>query len=161
VANCSDIIFGSLPHTIVAHSGGFHVVDSLCVAKAHALRVSMTQIAFKDTAAIRTPSHCAKGTGGDTHPAPDTEIMVDPDAFQFFIAINGIFGACGQAGSIFALPATQRYIDADIFPFDNSNSGQGGVAHPKMPYRANHFAIAATRTFFRVNLKYFVIHYYP
>jgi len=121
----------------------------------------MAQIAFKDTAALRIPSHCAKGTGGNTHPAPDTEIMVDPDAFQFFIAINGIFGAYGQAGSIFTLPATQRNIDADIFPFGNPNSGQRRIAHPKMLYRANHFAIAAARTFLRINRQYFVIHYCP
>jgi hypothetical protein len=48
--------------------------------------------------------------------------MVNSDAFKGLISVNGIFGANFQTGGIFTLLAAHRYINADMFPFDNLDS---------------------------------------
>jgi hypothetical protein len=89
---------------------GFHIVDRFCVAEAHALRFSMTQIAFENTATFRIPTHGTKRTSRNTHFASDTQIMIDFDAVQFFVAVNGLFGADGHAGRIFTVLASHRNV---------------------------------------------------
>jgi hypothetical protein len=118
----------------------------------------MTQIAFEHTAAFRIPLRRSKGAGSDAHPAADAQLMVNPDAFQFFVSGYGVFGADRHAGRIFALLAAHGNINPDIFPFDNLNTGQRRIADPVVHNRTNEFAIAAARAFFRVNRQYFFIH---
>jgi hypothetical protein len=120
---CAGHIFGSLAHTIGAQPAGFKIIDRLGVAEANALRIAMTQVAFEYTAAFRIPLCRAEWAGSDAHLAADTELVVNPDAFQRFITVNGVFGANRHAGCIFTLLAGHGNINADIFPFDNLNAG--------------------------------------
>jgi hypothetical protein len=87
------------------------------------LRISVTQIAFENTAALRIPPHGSEGTGRNAHFAADADVMVDADAVQRFIAANCIFGTDCHAGSIFTLLATHGDINAYLFPFNNMNTG--------------------------------------
>jgi hypothetical protein len=159
MSGCSGNICGSLPQPIGAQPVGFQIVDCLGVAEAHALRIAMTQIAFEHTAAFRIPLCRAKGAGSDAHPAADAQLVVNPDAFKFFIAVYGIFRTHCHAWRIITLLAAHGNINPDIFPFDNLNTGQGRIADPVVHNRTNEFTIAAARTFFRVNRQYFLVHY--
>ena len=86
-------------------------------------------------------------------------IVVNTDARQFFIAVNGVFGAHCHAGRIFTLPAAHGDIDPVSFPFDHLNTGQRWVADPVVHDRADELTIAAARTFFRIYRQYFLIHH--
>jgi hypothetical protein len=45
--------------------------------------------------------------------------MVDSNAFEGVITVDGILGANFQTRGIFTLLAAHGYINADMFPFDN------------------------------------------
>ena len=115
-SNRSGIIFSSLPHAIRVKFAGFHVFDSLRVAKTHALRISVTQIAFEKSAALRIPPHGSEWTGRDAHLATDAELMLNADAIQLFIAANSIFRADCHAGRIFTLLTAHRGYKRLNFP---------------------------------------------
>lgn len=150
MSHCPGVRFGSLTHATGADVAGCLIVNCSGIAKAHALRVAITQIAFENAAPPGIPSHGTKGTGCNTHFAADAEVMIDGDACKHFIAVDGIFGTDFQTGSIFTLLTAHRYINADMFPFNHLNPGQRGVAHPKMPDRTDELAVPATGAFFRI-----------
>jgi hypothetical protein len=125
------------------------------------LRVAIAQIAFENAAPPGIPSHGTKGAGRNTHFATDAEVFVDSDALKCIITVDGIFGADFQTGGIFALLAAHGYINPDIFPLYNLDSGQGGVTDTKMTDRTNEFTVSATRALFRIYRQYFLVHHFP
>lgn len=107
------------------------------------------------------PSHGTKRTGHNTHLAADAKILVDNDTLKRAIAVNGIFGADFLTGGIFALLAAHGYINPDMFPFDNLDARQRGIAYPIMTDRANEFAISAASALVRIYCQQFLFHHFP
>ena len=142
--------FGSLAHATGADVAGCLIVNRSGIAKAHALRVAITQIAFENTPSPGIPSHGPKRTGGNAHFTSNAKVMVDSNAVKHFITVDGIFGADFQTGCILTLLTAHGYINADVFPFNHLNPGQRGVAHPIMPDRTNELAVPATGALFRI-----------
>jgi hypothetical protein len=88
--------------------------------------------------------------------------MIDFDAAQFFIAINGLFGADRHTGRIFAVLAAHRDVKAGVIPFDHMNTRQRRTADPIVLNRTNQFTVPATRAFFRINNHCFLAyHLFP
>ena len=123
VARQFGIIFSRVPHAITTQLAGFHIVNGFHVTEAHALRVSVTQVTFENTAALWIPSHGSEGTRRDTHLATNAKVMIDSDAVHLFVAINCIFRTDGHAGSISAVLAAHRHIESFVVPFDDMNTG--------------------------------------
>ena len=151
---------GSLPHTIGAQSFGFQIVDCPGVTETHTLRIAVTQIAFEYPAAFRIPFDSTEGAGSDSHLAADAAFVVNTNAFQRFIPVYGLCGTDRHAGRIFTLLAAHGNINPDIFPFDNMNTRQRGIADPVMHDRTNELTIAAARAFFRINRQNFLFHHF-
>ena len=147
---CPGNIFSSLTHATRADVTRCLKVNRLGVAEAHTLRVAVAQIAFENADTCTIPTHGAERTCCNAHFAADTQIMVDSDAFKGLFTIYGIFWADFQAGGIFTLLADHGYINAYMFPFDNLDPSQGGIAHAIMPDRTNKLAVPATGALFRI-----------
>jgi hypothetical protein len=86
------------------------------------LRISIAQIAFEDAIPPGIPAHGTKRAGRNTHFTANAEVMVDCDTLKRVITVDGIFGADFQAGGIFTLLTGHRYINTDLFPFNNLNA---------------------------------------
>ena len=94
--------------------------------------------------------HGTKRAGRNTHFAADAEVVVDGNALKRFITVDGIFRADFQTGSIFTLLAAHGNVNPDMFPFDNLDARQRGVAYAIVTDRANEFAVSATRALIRI-----------
>jgi hypothetical protein len=147
---CYSKIFSSLTHTCGTDDIRCLIVNGSGITETHALRVAIAQITFENAAPPGIPSHGTKRAGCYAHFAANTEVMVDSDTLKRVVAVDGIFGTDFQTGGVFTLLAAHGHINPDVFPFNNLDARQRGIADPIMTDRTNEFAVSATGALFRI-----------
>jgi hypothetical protein len=138
----------SRPPTVHFQLNGFDIADGLCLAETDALRISAAKVAFERLPALFTELHDAEGAGGYAHLAADAEIVVDKDAVQLFVPVDGFPGAYRHAGWILALLAVHGKMETFLLALDHPDAGECRVADAPVSHRAYHLAFPAAVAFF-------------
>jgi hypothetical protein len=129
--------------------------------KPDTLRITVTQVAFKDPAAFLVETDGPEGTYRLAHATTDATVVVDHDPLQVGIPVNGFPGTNLQARGRLAMLATQRQIRPCNTAFYDADAGPQWIDHTVFDQCAGNLAESAACALLGVGNKHLCFHRQP
>jgi hypothetical protein len=130
----------------------FHGFD---LTETGALRVSVTEVAFKVLPVNDIEIHGAEGADRHAGAAADAFGLIHHHPAQFLVAGNRLYGTDDLTGSILALLAGHGNIEPFSLPLHDLDPASGGIRDPVVENRADKLAKPAPGALFRIDREYF------
>ncbi len=100
----------------------------------------------------------SKRACNDTGLTPDALVFIDDDPLILDVSMAGFGWAYLCTEGLFAILATHREVEADVFPFHHLDARATGVTGSAVKDRTDHLALPTPRALLMIHDQYLSVH---